>query len=156
MLWQSCAYVLSCKWSGLSIDSSESMPRLKNNFWMKENEKIYFSKNDTPSQLKIVSIFTTFGNFIGIVFDSKNFLASNGIGYASKTSLSIHLFATKHFRVSKVTSIFLSRYTKSKMQFLHILISRWWLQNLPICSILVNFLTSSASRKFSMRKKHTC
>ena len=74
---------------------------------MKENEKKnHFFKNDTPSHLKIASIFTTFGSLIGTVFDSKIFLASNGIGYTSKTSLSSHSFATKQLRVSDVTPIF--------------------------------------------------
>ena len=82
---------------------------------MKENEKKFiFFKNVTPSHLKIAPNFTTFWSLIGTVFDSKNFFASNGIVYASKTSLSSHSFATKQLRVSEVTPIFLYRCTKSK------------------------------------------
>ena len=40
-------------------------------------------------------------------------------------------------------------------QFLQFLSSRRRFENLPICWILVNFLTSSASRKFFMHQKHT-
>ena len=82
---------------------------------MKENEKKFiFFKNDTPSHLKIAAIFTTFGSLIGTVFDSEKNWTSNGIGYASKTSLSSHSFATKQLRVSQVTPITLQNNFKVK------------------------------------------
>ena len=81
-------------------------------FWDVNDSGLF--KNDNPSLLKFASIFTTFGSLTGTVFESKTFLASNCVGYASKTSLSSHSFATKQLRVSEVTPIFLSRYAKSK------------------------------------------
>ena len=77
-------------------------------------KKSSFFKNDIPSHLKIASIFTTFGSLIGNIFDKIFFFPYNGIGYASKTSLSSHSFATKQLRVSQVTPITLQIHLKAK------------------------------------------
>ena len=78
-------------------------------------KKVHFFKNDTLSHLKIAYIFTTFGRLVGTVFDSKNFLASNGIGYAFKTSLLSHSFATKQLRVSQVTPIITKQFESENL-----------------------------------------
>ena len=54
---------------------------------MKENEKVHFFKNDTPSHPKIASHFTTFGSLSGAAFDSENFLDHQNVSIMSSKLL---------------------------------------------------------------------
>ena len=71
---------------------------------------LHIYKNDTPSNPKIASNFTTFGNLNGAIFD---FRSSKCINYVFETSLWNHSFATNPFRVCQIIPLFLCSRTKS-------------------------------------------
>ena len=77
------------------------------------------------------------------------FRSSKCIKCVFKTSLWYHSFAPKSFGVSRMILLFLCSRKKSKVYFLCLLV-RWRSQNLPICWMLLHFLTSRAPKKFSM------
>ena len=81
---------------------------------MKENEKSSFFQKRYSESAKNCRYFYHFWEPHWHRFRLKKFLASNGIGYAFKTSLSSHSFATKQLRVSQVTPITLQNNLKVK------------------------------------------
>ena len=138
------------------IGSNLSIPWSTNPFLLQENEKIFiFTEMILQVILKLLQILILLGASVVTFSTQKKFRSSKCDKYVFKTSLWNHSFALKSFGMSQMILLFSCSPTKSKSVIFCLLISQWRSQNLPICWILLHFLTSGASKKFSVGQNYT-
>ena len=156
LLWKSHAYVLSRKWSALSIGGNGSIPRPTNHFLWKEKEKMFvFSKMILRSTQKFLRILPLFEASVVFFSTQKFFRNINLIAIAFKTCLGCHIFLTRYLGGLQVPPIFLLKLKHTKNVILKSRVSvdldlKFW-----IYWILLNFLTSTAPKKFFIRRNIT-
>ena len=115
MLWKSYAYVLSRKWSALSIGGNGSIPRPTNHFLLKEKEKMFvFSKMILRSTQKFLRILPLFEASVVFLSTQKCFRNSNFITVAFKTCVWCHIFLTRCLGGLQVPPIFLLKLKHTK------------------------------------------
>ena len=108
LLWKSYAYVLSCKWSALSIGGNGSIPRPTNHFLLKEKGKMFvFSKMILRSTQKFLRILPLFEASVVFFSTQKFFRNSNLIAVAFKTCVWCHIVLTRCLGGLQVPPIFL-------------------------------------------------
>ena len=115
LLWKSYAYVLSRKWSALSIGGNRSIPRPTNHFLLKEKEKMFvFSKMILRSTQKFLRILPLFEASVVFFSTQKFFRNSNLIAVAFKTCVWCHIFLTRCLGGLQVPPIFSLRLKLTK------------------------------------------
>ena len=117
LLWKSYAYVLSRKWSALSIGGNGSIPRPTNHFLWKEKEKMFvFSKMILWSTQKFLRILPLFEASVVFFSTQKFFRNINLIAVAFKTCLGCHIFLTRYLGGLQVPPSSLKNNLKSKIR----------------------------------------
>ena len=115
-----------------------------------------FFKNDTPIHSEISSNSTPFWSFSGVFFSTQKFFrSSNPIAVAFKTCAWCHIFLTRCLGGLQVPPIFLLKLKLTKNVILKSRVSVNPDLKFRIYWILLNFLTSTAPKKFFMRRNIT-